>query len=275
MPEHCNLFVPTRRDEMGTGHARDLSVVLYGASGFTGRLVAHYLAARGGTGRIGLAGRCRQKLEAVAAETARAGWEPDVLVAEADDHAALSALAARTRVVLSTAGPYALCGTPLVSACLAAGTDYVDINGEVPWMRSLVDRFDAEAARADVRIVPSCGYSVPSDLGTLATVQAMRRRFGEKDDVRSVQSSVHMHCAHAPCMCTAHTLRVQCTHAGCAVRMPGALRAELHALQRPAERRHDGDRHPPRRGDRRRAGGAARPLPAGRRTAGWRAARGR
>ena len=74
------------------GGARDLSVVLYGASGFTGRLVAHYLAARGGTGRIGLAGRCRQKLEAVAAETARAGWEPDVLVAEADDHAALSAL---------------------------------------------------------------------------------------------------------------------------------------------------------------------------------------
>ena len=174
---------------MATGHARDLSVVLYGASGFTGRLVAHYLAARGGTGRIGLAGRCRQKLEAVAAETARVGWEPDVLVAEADDHAALSALAARTRVVLSTAGPYALCGTPLVAACLAAGTDYVDINGEVPWMRSLVDRFDAEAARADVRIVPSCGYSVPSDLGTLATVQAMQRRFGE--DVRSVQSFMH------------------------------------------------------------------------------------
>jgi len=170
-------------------HARDLSVVLYGATGFTGRLVAHYLAARGGTGRIGLAGRCRQKLEAVAAETAGVGWEPDVLVAEADDHAALSALAARTRVVLSTAGPYALCGTPLVAACLAAGTDYVDINGEVPWMRSLVDRFDAEAARADVRIVPSCGYSVPSDLGTLATVQAMQRRFGE--DVRSVQSFMH------------------------------------------------------------------------------------
>ena len=169
--------------------ARDLSVVLYGASGFTGRLVAHYLAARGGTGRIGLAGRCRQKLEAVAAETARAGWEPDVLVAEADDHAALSALAARTRVVLSTAGPYALCGTPLVAACLAAGTDYVDINGEVPWMRGLVDRFDADAARADVRIVPSCGYSVPSDLGTLAAVQAMRRRFGE--EARSVQSFMH------------------------------------------------------------------------------------
>lgn len=174
---------------MARGRASDLSVVLYGASGFTGRLVAHYLAARGGTGRIGLAGRCRQKLEAVAAETARVGWEPEVLVAEADDHAALSALAARARVVLSTAGPYALCGTPLVAACLAAGTDYVDINGEVPWMRSLVDRFDAEAARADVRIVPSCGYSVPSDLGTLATVQAMQRRFGE--DARSVQSFMH------------------------------------------------------------------------------------
>ena len=188
------LFTPVAPDwrspmAFARAGARDLSVVLYGASGFTGRLVAHYLAARGGTGRIGLAGRCRQKLEAVAAETARAGWEPDVLVAEADDHAALSALAARTRVVLSTAGPYALCGTPLVAACLAAGTDYVDINGEVPWMRGLVDRFDADAARADVRIVPSCGYSVPSDLGTLAAVQAMRRRFGE--EARSVQSFMH------------------------------------------------------------------------------------
>ena len=240
---------------------RDLSVVLYGASGFTGRLVAHYLAARGGVGRIGLAGRSRQKLEAVAAETARPGWEPDVLVAEADDHAALSALAARTRVVLSTAGPYALCGTPLVAACLAAGTDYVDINGEVPWMRSLIDRFDSEAARADVRIVPSCGYTVPSDLGTLATVQAMQRRFGE--DVRSVLSTrthaPQVHCVHTACTlqcactCTC-TCTCACTCHARVVHMPGAFGAELHALQRPAERRHHGHGHPPRRSDRRRAG---------------------
>ena len=168
--------------------SRDLSVVLYGATGFTGRLVAQYLATRG-VGRIGLAGRSREKLEAMAAQLAGPDWEPEVLVAEADDHTALTALAARTRVVLSTAGPYALCGTPLVAACLASRADYVDINGEVPWMRSLIDRFDAEAARADVRIVPSCGYSVPSDLGTYATVEAMRRRFGE--DARSVRSFMH------------------------------------------------------------------------------------
>ena len=223
--------------------ARDLSIVLYGASGFTGRLVAQYLAVRG-AGRVGLAGRSRTKLEAVAAETARPGWEPDVLVAEADDHAALSVLAARTRVILSTAGPYALCGTPLVAACLAAGADYVDINGEVPWMRSLIDRFDSEAARADVRIVPSCGYSVPSDLGTLATVRAMQLRFGE--DVRSVQSLGHAH----RCMCAACAwcLCMVLVHGACALHMSGALRAELHALQRPSERRHHGHRHPLGRG---------------------------
>lgn len=165
---------------------RDLSVVLYGATGFTGRLIASYLATRGGVGRIGLAGRRREALEAVAAETARPGFEPEVLVAAADDEAALSALAARARVVISAAGPYTLCGTPLVAACVASGTDYVDINGEVPWVRGLIDRFDAEAARSDVRIVPCCGYSVPTDLGTLATVEALRRRCGE--DARSVHS---------------------------------------------------------------------------------------
>ena len=165
---------------------RDLSVVVYGATGFTGRLIASYLATRGGVGRIGLAGRRREALEAVAAETARPGWEPEVLVAAADDEAALSALAARARVVISAAGPYTLCGTPLVAACVASGTDYVDINGEVPWVRGLIDRFDAEAARSDVRIVPCCGYSVPTDLGTLATVEALRRRHGE--DARSVHS---------------------------------------------------------------------------------------
>ena len=148
---------------------RDLDVIVYGATGFTGRLVAHYLCTRG-VGRIGLAGRSPERLRSVAAEIG----SPQVFVAEADDQTALTALAARTRVVLSTAGPYTLCGTPLVAACVAAGTDYVDINGEVPWVRSLIDRFDGEAARADVRIVPSCGYSVPTDLGTLATVLAMR-----------------------------------------------------------------------------------------------------
>ena len=290
--------------------ARDLSVVLYGASGFTGRLVAHYLAARGGVGRIGLAGRSRQKLEAVAAETARPGWEPDVLVAEADDHAALSALAARTRVVLSTAGPYALCGTPLVAACLAAGTDYVDINGEVPWMRSLIDRFDSEAARADVRIVPSCGYTVPSDLGTLATVQAMQRRFGE--DVRSVLSTrthaPQVHCVHTACTLRAHcnvhahahahvhVMHVSCTCQARSVqsfmhfngRLSGGTMATGILLDEATDAVQACAHHP--HGIRTACaqhvhgmrttctcmciGGAARPFPAGRRASGRRTARG-
>jgi hypothetical protein len=121
---------------------RDLDVVIYGATGFTGRLVAAYLAARSrplphrSPLRIGLAGRCADRLHNVRAEAAatsgHANWDPPLLVAASDDEAALHELAAKTRVVLSAAGPFTLCGTPLVRACVDECTDYVDINGEPP-----------------------------------------------------------------------------------------------------------------------------------------------
>ena len=140
--------------------ARELDVVLYGATGFTGRLVAAYLARRGGV-RVGLAGRSLEKLREVAAEAdasaPSSSWDPALLACAADDDLALGALASRTRVVLSTAGPYSLCGTPLLAACAAAGTDYVDINGEVPWVQDMVAEFDAAAAASGTILVPNCG----------------------------------------------------------------------------------------------------------------------
>ena len=122
---------------------RDLDVVVYGATGFTGRLVAAYLAARvkslsSSTQalRVGLAGRCSKQLcdvrDAAAATSGHTACDPPLVVAAADDTAALNRLVGRARVVLSTAGPFSVCGTPLVRACVQEGTDYLDINGEVP-----------------------------------------------------------------------------------------------------------------------------------------------
>uniref|UniRef100_A0A7S4B4P6 Saccharopine dehydrogenase NADP binding domain-containing protein n=1 Tax=Chrysotila carterae TaxID=13221 RepID=A0A7S4B4P6_CHRCT len=103
-------------------------------------------------------------------------WSPEVLEAPSDDDAALRSLASSTKVVLSTAGPYELCGTPLLRACIAEGTDYVDINGEVPWMRAVAAQYDEAAAAAGVHAVLSCGFSAPSDLGALFAVRALQRK---------------------------------------------------------------------------------------------------
>ena len=159
---------------------RELDVVLYGASGFTGRLIAHYLARNGVGSRVGLAGRSRDKLDAVREEVAAhaPAWDPPLLVCDAFDDEGLRALAARTRVVISAAGPYTACGTPLVAACVAASTDYVDINGETPWVADVIRRFDAEAIERGALIVPNCGYSIPSDLGAYFTATTLAERHG-------------------------------------------------------------------------------------------------
>jgi short subunit dehydrogenase-like uncharacterized protein len=147
--------------------AREFDVVVWGATGYTGRLVAAHLALRAPSSlRLGLAGRDEAKLAAVRAalpERARA-WP--LLLAEAADEQSLGALAARTRVVCTTVGPYARHGLPLVSACAARGTHLVDLTGEVPFIRDSIDRFDALARGAGARIVHCCGFdSIPSDLG--------------------------------------------------------------------------------------------------------------
>jgi short subunit dehydrogenase-like uncharacterized protein len=140
---------------------RKYDLVLYGASGFTGRQTAEYCRQFAPAGlRWAIAGRNRSKLDAVNLAGA------DVLVADAQDVDALNRLAAQTRVVATTAGPFSLYGTQLVEACVRNRTHYCDITGETPWIRGLIDRHHAQAAADGTRIIPCCGFdSIPSDYG--------------------------------------------------------------------------------------------------------------
>ncbi len=153
--------------------SRDLDIVVYGATGFVGRLIAEYLAEHAPAEvRIALAGRSRAKLEALREELpATAAWP--VIVADSSDDAALHEMAARTAVVLTTVGPYYRYGLPVVRACAEQGTHYVDLTGEVLFMRRSIDEYDAVAQRTGARIIHSCGFdSIPSDLGVFALHQA-------------------------------------------------------------------------------------------------------
>lgn len=145
-------------------HHRHLDLVLFGASGFVGRLVAQHLSDHAPAGlRIALAGRTLSRLEEVRDKHGRPDWE--LITADSSDDAALAELAGATRVVASTVGPYHRHGLPLVQACAAAGTDYVDLTGEVAFVRESIDRAHEVAVRTGARIVHSCGFdSVPSDL---------------------------------------------------------------------------------------------------------------
>ena len=158
---------------------RTYEVVLYGASGFTGRQTAAYFAAHAPWGlRWAIAGRDRGRLEAVR-RLLPAGHAVDVLVADGADQPAIDAMVASTRVLLSTAGPFAVYGNGVVEACVRLRTDYVDITGETAWVRGLIDRHHVTAARDGTRIVPFSGFdSVPSDLGTLLVVRELQRRHG-------------------------------------------------------------------------------------------------
>ena len=147
----------------------DHDLVIFGATGFAGGLLAAYLAEHAPPDlRIGLAGRSKTKLEAVRAGLPAAGREWPLLVADSGDADSLAALAGTTRVLVTTVGPYARYGLPVVEACARAGTDYADLTGEVLFVRDAIDRYDAMARESGARIVHSCGYdSVPSDLATL------------------------------------------------------------------------------------------------------------
>jgi short subunit dehydrogenase-like uncharacterized protein len=159
-------------------------IVLFGATGFTGRLVAEYLARTPEARELSwaIAGRDRGKLEHVRAELAALNprcADLPLLVADAGDRAALDRVAAAARVVCTTVGPFAKYGSHLVAACAAAGTDYCDITGEVQWVRQMIDAHHETAARTGARIVHTCGFdSIPSDLGTLVVQEHARARFG-------------------------------------------------------------------------------------------------
>lgn len=160
---------------------KDFDVIVYGASGFTGRLVAEYLGkqyGQGGDVRWAMAGRSEEKLAAVRDEIGAPSDTP-LVVADASDPASLKAMVESTKVVLTTVGPYQLYGSDLVAACAAAGTDYVDLCGEPAWMRQMIDAHDATAKESGARIVFSCGFdSIPFDLGVHLLQNEAQKRYG-------------------------------------------------------------------------------------------------
>lgn len=156
-----------------TAAQREFDIVLYGATGFVGKLTARYLANTGGQARVALAGRSVQKLLQVRESLGEAAQSWPLLAADASSPSTLNDMAARTQVVVTTVGPYLKYGMPLVAACAAAGTDYADLTGETMFVRNSIDLFHKEAADNGARIVHACGFdSVPSDL----TVYALYKR---------------------------------------------------------------------------------------------------
>jgi short subunit dehydrogenase-like uncharacterized protein len=155
---------------------REYDIVLYGATGFVGKLTAEYLARAGGDVRIALAGRSTERLLAIRETLGESAQSWPVLVADASSPSTLDAMAAQTRVVVTTVGPYRRYGLPLVAACAAAGTDYADLTGEPPFIRDSIDLYHKQALDTGARIVHACGFdSIPSDL----TVYALFRRARE------------------------------------------------------------------------------------------------
>jgi short subunit dehydrogenase-like uncharacterized protein len=159
---------------------RDYDVVIYGATGFVGSRAAEYLAGHAQRDKLrwAIAGRDRQKLEAIKARLAGAA-AADVLIANSADQSAVDAMVARTRVVLNVAGPFALYASAIVDACVRLQTHYVDITGETVWVKSLIDRYHDKATSEGTRLIPFCGFdSVPSDLGTYLLVRHLQRTCG-------------------------------------------------------------------------------------------------
>jgi short subunit dehydrogenase-like uncharacterized protein len=169
--------------------ARTFDLVVYGASGFVGRLLAGYLAEHAPAGiRIALAGRSAARCEEVRGRLPGAARDWPVLAADTGDPTSLAALVAHTRVLATTVGPYARYGLPVVEACARAGTHYADLSGEVLFVRDAIDRCDVVAQETGAKIVHACGYdSVPSDLATLLLAdRAASDGAGRLRDVRLV-----------------------------------------------------------------------------------------
>ena len=163
---------------------REFDVIVWGATGFTGQLVAEYLAQTYGSDgelRWALAGRNRSKLEQVRDSLPNMS-DPSPLplvIADSGDRQSLADMAGRTRVVCTTVGPYARYGSDLVQACIEAGTDYCDLTGEVQWMVRMIEQHQAAAEQSGARIVHTCGFdSVPSDMGTWYLQQVATRNNG-------------------------------------------------------------------------------------------------
>lgn len=151
-------------------------IVLFGATGFVGRLVADYLARHAPSGtRVALAGRSSDRLSRIRTELGPAAEDWPLIVADSADPNAVAALATGSRVVATTVGPYAKYGMVVAEACAKAGTHYADLTGEVLFIRRSIDRFDEMARNSGARVVHACGYdSIPSDIGVLALHEQAR-----------------------------------------------------------------------------------------------------
>lgn len=169
-------------NETGQSGNRPYDVIVWGATGFTGKLVAEYLAANyplGGALRWAIGGRSREKLDRLAEALTANGRAPDVIVANSHDPQAMHDLAAQANVILTTVGPYARYGSELVAACAANGTHYCDLCGEVQWIRKMIDQHHEAAANSGARIVMCCGFdSIPSDIGVYALQKAAMEQNG-------------------------------------------------------------------------------------------------
>jgi short subunit dehydrogenase-like uncharacterized protein len=163
---------------------REFDVIVWGATGFTGQLVVAYLVETYGVDgelRWAIAGRNRNKLDAVrdACLPAAQRDKLPILLADSDDAASLAKLVRQTKVICTTVGPYAKYGTPLVAACVEAGTHYCDLTGEVQWMARIIPQYQQAAAASGARIVHTCGFdSVPFDMGNWYLQQQMFERHG-------------------------------------------------------------------------------------------------
>ena len=160
-------------------------IIVYGATGFTGQICCKYLRDNYSDLVWAIAGRNGDKLEQIKSDFS---LNCDVVVADGGDIDSLRSLASQTKVVLSTAGPFARYGSLLVQACVENGAHYTDITGENHWVRGLIDKHHAEAASKGIRIIPSCGYdSIPSDIGALFTISQFDKPVSRVDVYHQAQ----------------------------------------------------------------------------------------
>ena len=150
---------------------KDIDIIIYGATGFTGKLCVKYFQSLNTTVTWAMAGRNLIKLQKVADDHQA---KVEILLADSDDESALDNLTSRARVILSTTGPFHRYGSKLVASCIKNHAHYVDITGENFWVKGLIEKHHAEASAKGIRIIPSCGFdSIPSDLGAFFSAKAI------------------------------------------------------------------------------------------------------
>ena len=164
---------------------KDIDIIIYGATGFTGKLCVKYFQSLDTTVTWAMAGRNLTKLEKVAEENQT---KVEILIADSDDEKALDNLTSRARVILSTTGPFHRYGSKLVASCIKKHTHYVDITGENFWVKSLIEKHHKDASAKGIRIIPSCGFdSIPSDLGTFFAAKALSQPIKRIESFHSYQ----------------------------------------------------------------------------------------